>query len=153
MNEIDRVKKALKVLNEDEGTSQEKELTGEEISTAISEAEAFNAALDVYADPEFDREMDEISKESDNAANDLIDLAMNVETKHTAEIASAAERFKNMRLEAQKAKINRKMKMMDMQLKERRLDLLEQKQNYELSKGTIDGDGEFIDDRDSILDD
>jgi len=155
MNDLDRVKKALKVLKEKEETDSDDEddFSSDEINFALRECQSLEKALSVVDDPEFDGEMDDIAKDSEEASKELLDLGMQVETKYTAEIVSAAERFKSTQLAAKKAKADRKLKMLDLKLKERRLDLLEQKQNSTLSKGVIDGDGEYFDDdRDAILD-
>lgn len=152
MTDLDRVKKALKQLQETE-EAQNQDPSDDELNTAIQEYQQLDASLPAFADPDFDNEMDEIAKDANNACKDLLELGFDVETKYTAEIVSAAERFKSTELSALKAKAERKLKMIDLKLKERRLDLLEQKQNATLSNGTIDGDGEYLDDRESILDD
>lgn len=159
MNDLDRVKKALEILKEKEDEQPEDVLEdpSDDASEDTFDQSLVNFAelnLQEFEDPVFDQEMDEIAEDARRASEELFDLGMNVETKLTAEIASAAERFKNTQLAAKKAKADRKLKMMDLKLKERRLDLLEEKQNATLSQGTIDGEGDFIgDDRDSILDD
>lgn len=153
MNDLDRVKKALKILHEKENESEE-EFNEEEVENALQEYRNLDQALMIDEDPEFDSEMNEIAKESHEAFKDLFDLGLSVETKYTAEIVSAAERFKNTQLSALKIKVERKLKAIDLRLKERRLDLLEKKQNSEIGQRTVDGDGEYIDDdRDSILED
>lgn len=155
MNDLDRVKRALDVLKEKENEeNDDEEVTPEELSMAIQEYSELNDALSIAEDPIFDQDMDQIAKDSDEAYKELFDLGLNVETKYTAEIVSAAERFKSTQLAAKKAKVERKLKMIDLKLKERRLDLLAAKQSATLNQGVLVGEGDEIDDdRDSILDD
>jgi len=154
MNDLDRVKKALKVLKDSEDQAEkDDEYSEEEISSAIQNYDSVSDLI-IDSDPDFDKDMDEIAKDADEASKELLALGMNVETKFTAEIVSAAERFKSTQLAAKKAKADRKLKALDLKLKERRLDLLEQKQNSDVNRGTYNGEGEVLDDdRDSILDD
>jgi hypothetical protein len=154
MNDLNKIKKALRLLEEKEQEDQEPEYSDDEIRNAIVDYNHLNDALAIDEDPKFDSEMDLIAKESSDASRDLLDLGMTVETKFTAEIVSASERFKNTQLSALKAKAERKLKAIDLRLKERRLDLLEKKQKAEISGNSIDATGEYLeDDRDKILDD
>jgi hypothetical protein len=52
-----------------------------------------------------------------------MDLGMNVEPRHASEIFGVAERMLNSAITAKNAKVNKKLKMIDLQLKKAKLDM------------------------------
>ena len=69
-----------------------------------------------------DDEMDELSKLAKESFNTLMDLGMQVDSRFSAEIFSVAGNMLGHALTAKTAKINKKLKMIDLQLKKAELD-------------------------------
>jgi hypothetical protein len=67
--------------------------------------------------------MDSLAKQAVESYKDLMDLGMNVEPRHASEIFGVAERMLNSAITAKNAKVNKKLKMIDLQLKKAKLDL------------------------------
>ena len=111
-------------------TSEENELTHpilehvHEITTeAASNLEKIDNALPQVKGLEAaDEEMDELAALATNSYKDLVDLGMQVDSRFSAEIFSAASGFLGHAITAKTAKINKKLKMLDMQLKKAALD-------------------------------
>lgn len=70
-----------------------------------------------------EREMDEIAKMAIEGYQQLMDLGMNVEMRMAAEIFGAASTLMGHALSAKTAKINKKLRMIELQLKKRGLDI------------------------------
>ena len=70
-----------------------------------------------------DVEMDEIAALAINSYKDLIDLGMNVEARVGSEIFSSASQFLGHAITAKNSKLNRKLKMIELQLKKAKLDI------------------------------
>ena len=69
-----------------------------------------------------DRELDEISSMAIEGFKGLSDLAYNVDSRYSAELFNAASSLMGHAITAKTAKINKKLKMLDLQLKKAELD-------------------------------
>ena len=69
-----------------------------------------------------DQEMDELSDLAKGSYKDLIDLGMQVDSRFGAEIFSVASNMLGHAITAKTAKLDKKLKMIDLQLKKMRLD-------------------------------
>lgn len=69
-----------------------------------------------------DSEMDEIAKKATETFDDLMDLGMQVDSRFASEIFAVAGTMLGHALTAKTAKMNKKLKMIDLQLKKMRLD-------------------------------
>ena len=69
-----------------------------------------------------DVEMDELAGLAKEAFNNLMDLGMQVDSRFSAEIFNSASSMLGHALTAKTAKINKKLKMIDLQLKKAELD-------------------------------
>lgn len=69
-----------------------------------------------------DQEMDDLAKKATETFDDLMDLGMNVDSRFAAEIFAVAGTMLGHALTAKTAKLNKKLKMIDLQLKKARLD-------------------------------
>jgi len=69
-----------------------------------------------------DTELDDLSDLAKDKFNDLMDLGMNVDSRFAAEIFSVAGAMLGHALTAKQAKLNKKLKMIDLQLKKANLD-------------------------------
>ena len=119
----------------------------EEIFTALKAADKIDQALPVVRGLETnDVDMDSYSNQAEQAFKDLMDLGMNVEARHAGDIFAAAQRMLKNAIEAKTSKADKKLKMIELQLKKMRLD-----QNEKSSDDTIKGEGYVIADRNDIL--
>ena len=69
-----------------------------------------------------DQEMDELSDLAKGSYKDLIDLGMQVDSRFASEIFSVASNMLGHAITAKTAKLDKKLKMIDLQLKKMRLD-------------------------------
>jgi hypothetical protein len=96
-----------------------------QIIKALTVAEKIDHALTKVDDLDNnDSEMDDIAKEALNAYVELKDLAMNMSDAHSGRMMEVAASMLKTSLDAKEAKINRKLKTIDLQLKKMRMDRL-----------------------------
>lgn len=69
-----------------------------------------------------DREMDELADLAKEAFNNLLDLGMQVDSRFSAEIFNSASGFLGHSITAKTAKVNKKLKMIQLQLQKAELD-------------------------------
>jgi len=69
-----------------------------------------------------DSEMDELAELAKSSYNDLMDLGMQVDSRFASEIFSVASNMLGHAITAKTAKLDKKLKMIDLQLKKARLD-------------------------------
>lgn len=119
----------------------------EEIFTALKAADKIDQALPTVRGLETnDVDMDSYSNQAEQAFKDLMDLGMNVEARHAGDIFAAAQRMLKNAIEAKTSKTEKKLKMIELQLKKMKLD-----QSQKTDDGTIEGEGYVIADRNDIL--
>jgi len=110
------VNPVVEVSTEDETT---------QIIKALTVAEKIDHALTRVDDLDNnDSEMDDIAKEALEAYAELKDLAMNMSDAHSGRMMEVAASMLKTSLDAKEAKINRKLKTIDLQLKKMRMDRL-----------------------------
>ena len=69
-----------------------------------------------------DGEMDELASLATSSYKDLMDLGMQVDSRFASEIFNSASSFLGHAITAKTAKLNKKLKMIDLQLKKAQLD-------------------------------
>jgi hypothetical protein len=69
-----------------------------------------------------DQEMDELAAKATETFDDLMDLGMQVDSRYSAEIFAVAGAMLGHALTAKTAKLNKKLKMVDLQMKKLKLD-------------------------------
>jgi hypothetical protein len=69
-----------------------------------------------------DTEMDELAELAKNSYKDLMDLGMQVDSRFASEIFNSAGTMLGHAITAKTAKINKKLKMIDLQMKKAQLD-------------------------------
>ena len=94
-----------------------------------------------------DAEFDQLAAKAEQAYDDLMDLGMNVEARHGSKMFEVAANMLNAAITAKSAKIDKKLKMIDLQIKKLAID----RKNGEKSGETIEGEGYIVTDRNSIL--
>lgn len=72
-----------------------------------------------------DVEMDSLANKATESFDDLMNLGMQVDSRYASEIFSVASQMLGHAITAKTAKMNKKLKMIDLQLKKARLDQIE----------------------------
>jgi hypothetical protein len=119
------------------------------MSTKIDHIDKISAALPFVGDlgNKADRELDEIYDKAMGSYNDLMDFAMGIEPRYSGRILEVANSMLKTSLDAKVAKMNKKLKMVELQLKhERALNVTPQ------GGSTVSGEGEIVADRNSLID-
>jgi len=126
------------------------EHTPEDIQRAIAKADKIDEALPMVKDLSLnDQEMDEIATTAKDTFQDLMDLGMNVESRYAGEIFNTAARLLDTALNAKGAKVDRKLKMIQLQLQKARLDQVQARHDKE-SGVQEEGDAVILD-RNALL--
>lgn len=93
-----------------------------------------------------DSELDALAAKAEQAYDDLMDLGMNVDARYGARMFEVAAQMMNAAIVAKTNKIDKKLKMVDLQLKKLAID----KKNGNTQE-TVEGEGYILTDRNSIL--
>lgn len=93
-----------------------------------------------------DSELDALASKAEQAYDDLMDLGMNVDARHGARMFEVAAQMMNAAILAKTNKIDKKLKMVDLQLKKLAID----RKNGGV-ENPIEGEGYILTDRNSIL--
>ena len=95
-----------------------------------------------------DTELDALATKAEQAYDDLMDLGMNVEARYGARMFEVAGTMLQAAINAKSAKIDKKLKMVDLQLKKLAID---KKNGDTAGEGAIEAEGYIVGDRNSIL--
>ena len=95
-----------------------------------------------------DGELDDLAKKATDAYDDIMDLGMNVEARYSARMFEVAASMLGHAISAKSAKLDKKLKMIDLQLKKQKID---QDSSPEEQSINIQGDGVIIADRNSLI--
>jgi hypothetical protein len=95
-----------------------------------------------------DAEFDALAQRATDAYDDLMDLGMNVEARYSGRIFEVAGGMLKNAIDAKAAKIDKKLKMIELQLKKQKLD-----QDAGQEDGGVDvtGTGVIVTDRNSLI--
>jgi CRISPR/Cas system CMR-associated protein Cmr5 small subunit len=107
----------------------------EKIENALPQVRGLDAA---------DSEMDELASMATSSYKDLVDLGMQVDSRFASEIFNAASSMLGHAITAKTAKINKKLKMIDLQLKKAQLDQKTAEKSEEVESTPI-GEGKALD--------
>jgi len=94
-----------------------------------------------------DKELNEIADKAMEAYDDLMDLGMNVESRYASRVFEVAGGLLKTSLDAKVAKLDKKLKMVELQLKKEKMD----KEGSTGDDGMINGQGYVVTDRNSLL--
>lgn len=94
-----------------------------------------------------DKELDNLASKAEQAYDDLMDLGMNVEVRYSGRIFEVAGTMLKNAIDAKSAKIDKKLKAVDLQLKKYKID----KDANEDPNDVINGQGYIISDRNELL--
>lgn len=93
-----------------------------------------------------DEELNDVADKAIKAYEDLMDLGMNVESRYSGRMFEVAGNMLKVGLDAKVAKLDKKLKMVELQLKKQKLD------SETISDGTFtEGSGYVVSDRNSLL--
>ena len=95
-----------------------------------------------------DQELDDLARKATDAYDDIMDLGMNVEARYSGRLFEVAASMLGHAISAKTAKLDKKLKMIDLQLKKQKLD---QDTAGEAKGFDIKGEGVIIADRNSLL--
>lgn len=95
-----------------------------------------------------DSELDELAKKATDAYDDIMDLGMNVEARYSGRLFEVAASMLGNAITAKTAKLDKKLKMIELQLKKQKLD---QDSAGEDRGINISGEGVIVADRNSLL--
>ena len=103
----------------------------------LAELDKISAALPAVRGLEAsDREMDELADKAVKSFDDLMDLGMNIDSRWASEVFSTASTMLGHAITAKNAKINKKLKMIELQLKKARLDQTSKTEDETAQTGT-----------------
>lgn len=95
-----------------------------------------------------DKEFDDLATRATAAYDDLMDLGMSVEARYSARVFEVASSMLKNAIDAKSAKIDKKLKMIELQLKKQKLDNDASSDDPGIS---IQGAGFLVTDRNSLL--
>jgi hypothetical protein len=134
------------------------EETGFDLSTlqhTLEVADKIDQALPVVRDLEtLDKDMDKYADEAMKAFKDLMDLGQNVDDRNAAAIFDVAGKMMSNAITAKQTKMDKKLKMIELQMRKAKLDLDTRKVNDALKEkedDPIEGQAEEFEDRNSLI--
>jgi hypothetical protein len=121
------------------------------ITDVDSAIDKIDAALPTVHDLDTgDKELDELAKLAQDKAEDLIDLGMNVEPRFSGVILQTASVMLGHAITAKTAKLDKKLKMVQLQLAKAKLDHQIKKDTKDPAEEAIQGEGVVLDRNDLL---
>jgi hypothetical protein len=121
------------------------------IKRALSTAEKIDRALPQVKDLEtHDGDMDTYSSEAMKSYKELMDLGMNSEARHAGKMFEVASTMLKNAVEAKNAKADKKLRMIELQLKKQRVEQWDKRDPKR--DEVIEGEGYVVGDRNKLLD-
>ena len=117
----------------------------EKIDSALTQVKGLEAS---------DEEMDELADLAKNTYKDLMDLGLQTESRFSSEIFNVAGTMLGHAITAKTAKVQKKLKMIDLQLKKAALDQKAAAQTKELEQipdATVSQSGRLVIDRNELI--
>ena len=149
-----KLEEIFNIVNEDETEEQARESIPvkkefiQEVDTAIDKIDgALPRVRDL--DDTSDRELDELADLATEKFQDLMDLGMNVDSRFSGNIFQTASQLLGHAITAKQAKLDRKLRTVDLQIKKLRLDKQSQKDGTN-DEAEIEGKGVVLD-RNALL--
>src|SRR6056300_1277498 len=93
-----------------------------------------------------DKELDDLAEKAKQSYEDLMDLGMNVESRYAGRVFETASNMLKNAIDAKSQKLDKKLKMIELQLKKEKLD-----KESSNDDGIINGEGYVVTDRNSLL--
>ncbi len=106
-----------------EKTVEKKEITEVEVKEALTNAEKIDSALPKVKDlTAHDNEMEDIASKALDSYDELMNLGMNVQDAHAGRVFETASKMLQIAMDSKNAKVDKKLKMIDLQIRKMRLD-------------------------------
>ena len=117
-------REAMKEVEKEIKAASKELVKQEEIEQTLREFDKVNLALPTVEGLGFasDKEFDELAEKATKAYEDLMDLGMNVEMRYSSKIFETAAGMLKNAIEAKAAKIDKKLRIVDLQLKKQKLE-------------------------------
>ena len=152
LEELLNLPESKKIIKEEEKKQAKAEISKPEpFLRSMDEFDKISAALPAVKGlgDATDAEFDSLAQRATDAYDDLIDLGMNVEARYSARIFEVAGTMLKNAIDAKSAKVDKKLKMIELQLKKQKMD---QDAQIGDDKGiNLNGDGVIITDRNSLI--
>lgn len=124
----------------------------EEYSSGVSVTSKIDAALPIVTELNtHDQEMDEIHQKAMGTFDDLVSLAMNSDSHSGSKFLESATSLLKTAMEAKDSKVDRKLKMVNLQIQSEKLKLAKKKQDSADGENEIEVEGSVTFDRNEIL--
>jgi hypothetical protein len=94
-----------------------------------------------------DGELDSLAQRATDAFDDLMDLGMNVDARYSGRVFEVASAMLKNAIDAKSAKIDKKLKMIELQIKKQAIDQKAGSADGEV----VHGEGVIVSDRNSLL--
>lgn len=91
-----------------------------------------------------DKEMDDLAQLATDSYKDLMDLGMQVDSRFSSDIFGVASNLLGHAITAKTAKLNKKLKMIELQIRKATLDKKNESKNQELDNTPV-GEGKALD--------
>ena len=156
-NKYNMTKKLEELFNLEESTPIEEPVVAppvhEEMNTLekqLAEVQQITRGLPQIAELDAldDGELDDLAKKAESAYDDLMDLGMNVEVRYSGRIFEVASSMMGNAIAAKTAKIDKKLKAVDLQLKKLKID---NDKGGDDPNDIINGQGYVITDRNELI--
>jgi hypothetical protein len=141
-------KEIIKAAEKQEKAQKNHDLERQETFRDIAEFDKITAALPAVKGlgEMADKELNEIAEKAMSAYDDLMDLGMNVESRYASRVFEVAGGMLKTSLDAKVAKLDKKLKMVELQLKKEKMD-----KDSSGEGDIINGEGYIVTDRNSLL--
>ena len=146
---MDDSKEIIKQAEQQEKEQTKHELAHQESFRDIAEFDKIASALPAVKGlgDKADSELEDIAQRALTAYEDLMDLGMNVESRYSGRVFEVAGGLLKTSLDAKTAKLDKKLKMIELQLKKQKMD----QDSGPSEDGMISGEGYVVTDRNSLL--
>jgi hypothetical protein len=109
--------------NVDSETTEHKDPTRRELQEIDLAIDKIDSALPMVRDLDTgDKELDDLAAKAQETFDNLMDLGFNVDSRYASEIFAVAGAMLGHALSAKTAKLNKKLKMVELQMKKVKLD-------------------------------
>ena len=151
LEELLNLPESKEIIDKDREKAKEQAVTDQkEDFREIAELDKIQAALpQVKGLGEMaDKELNEVADKAMTAYEDLMGLGMNVESRYSGRVFEVAGQMLKTNLDAKTAKLDKKLKMVELQLKKEKQD----KEGGVDGDSIVNGEGYVVTDRNSLLD-
>ena len=138
----DSLQQALALINQENVISEAPDLEIKKFIVAKKdEAKELSKLTDEQKN---DKDLDEIANQADQAFYDLMDIAINTQGKACGDIASAAQSFLNIKLNAKLAKSEQKYKKLNQEIQMKKIEMTALKSSQKDSEPEYSPDDDII---------